>query len=149
MKFSTLCSLLLCAALPAAADTKPGPAKSDTLDSYFSALNDEVTLSKDEQTAIKARYQEDSAKIQAILNNTALSPIEQQRQIDELSKARETEVDRLLKDVDRQARFNEFEKSHRVELVELAARGGPAPAPNAPPPAVTPPAQAEKTTPGV
>jgi hypothetical protein len=141
------------AANTAATPPPAAPAKSDVaLDNYLSALNEQLALSKDEQTDIKAYYQEDGPKLQAILNNASLPPMDQQRQIDDLRNARNAKIEALLRDVDRQTRFLELEESHRVELVELAAEGGltpSSPPPNVPQPTATPPAQADKTKPGV
>jgi hypothetical protein len=138
---------------PAPAPTATQPGKSSgALDSYLSALNDQLALSKQEQTDIKAYYQEDGAKLHAILNDASLSPIEQQRQLDDLRNKRNGKIGALLKDPDRHAKFLELENSHRVELVELAAQGAltpSSPPANVPQPSATPPADADKQAPGV
>ena len=131
---------------PAASSPKTNPA----LSAYLDALNDQLTLSKSEQTDIKTYYLADGAKIQSILNDDALSPIDQQRQVDDLRTARNAKIDALLKDVDRQGKFREVENSHRVDLIKAAANGGlnaSAPLPNVPQPTGTTPAQADKGSP--
>jgi glucose/arabinose dehydrogenase len=174
MKILLLCSLALCLTLPAAVATASVPAKSApaptppaaapaptpaptpsapslTLDAYVADLADQLALSKDEQTDIKAYYQEDGARMQTILNDPSLSPLQQQQQIDDLRDARNGKIEALLKDVDRQAKFLQLEGAYRVALVELATQGGLVPTstpPNVPQPTQTPSAQASKPQPG-
>jgi hypothetical protein len=129
------------------------PAKSGaTLDAYVADLTDALTLSKDEQTDIKTYYQDDGAKLLAILNDPNLSPIQQQEHVDDMRNVRNAKIGALLQDVDRQGKFLEIESTYRVALIELAAQGQLVPTstpPNVPEPTATTPAQAEKTPPGV
>jgi hypothetical protein len=137
---------------PPVAPAAAAPPKTGlTLDTYVAALGDELPLSKDEQTDIKVYYEDDGAKLKGILDNAALSPLEQQQQVDDLRAARDAKIDALLEDVGRQAKFAQMEQDYRVALVELAARGGLVPAsppPIVPDPTGTTPAQAEKNPPG-
>jgi hypothetical protein len=134
------------------APATPAPAKPGvTLDAYVADLADQVPLSKDEQTDIKTYYQADGTQMQAILNDPNLSPLQQQEHIDDMRDARDSKIDALLQDADRQAKFREVESTYRVALVELAAEGGLVPQgtpPNVPEPTGTTPAQAERTPPG-
>jgi hypothetical protein len=132
-------------ATPAATTT---PANTLTLAAYLQALGDGITLSKDEKTDISAYYLEDGTKLQQILNDASLSPLQQTAQVDDLRDTRNAKIEALLRDVDRQAAFEKIEVSYRVALIELAANGGLVPAttpPNVPQPTATPPAKAEKT----
>jgi hypothetical protein len=150
MKIPLACSLLLGALLPALAAPgnpmpsvpakAPAPAPSaaapaatppaDTakssvsLDAFVADLAGQLPLSKDEQTDIKAYYQDDGAKIQDILGNASLSPLQQEQQIDALRNTRNAKIEALLKDPDRQALFLQLENGYRVALVQLAAEGG-------------------------
>jgi hypothetical protein len=168
MKILALGCLALCLTLPAAADappTTPPPAATPTpapapaapgtpgltLNAYLADLADSLALSKDEQTDIKTYYLDDGAKLQAILASPALSPLQQQQQVDDLRDDRNAKIEALLQDVDRQAKFLEIEGTYRVALVELAAQGGLVPTstpPNVPQPTETPSAQASKPQPG-
>ena len=119
-----------------------------TLDAYIDALADKLSLTKSEKTDIKTFYLEDGAKLQAVLNDATLSPLEQTRQVDDLRNSRNSKIDALLRDVDRQQVFDRLEADYRVALIELAAAGGLVPAtppPNVPHPTATPPGQADKT----
>ncbi len=137
--------------VPNATPAPSAPAKaSATLDAYVADLADKVPLSKDEQTDIKTYYEDDGAKLQAILNDANLSPLQQQEHVDEMRDARNAKIDALLQDVDRQTKFDEVENAYRVALTELAAQGGlvpQTPPPNVPQPTATTPDQAEKTEP--
>ncbi len=138
--------------VPAATPAPSAPAKaSATLDAYVADLAGQVPLTKDEQTDITTYYQDDGAKMQAILNDPNLSPLQQQEHIDEMRDLRDAKIDALLQDADRQAKFAQVEEAYRVALVELAAQGGLVPhttPPNVPEPTATTPAQAEKNPPG-
>jgi hypothetical protein len=132
--------------------TKPVPAGSVTLDAYISALASDVPLSKDEQTDVKTYYLDEGAKLQAILNDASLSPLEQTQHVDFLRDALNLHVAALLGDPDRAAQFARLERSYRVSLIDLAAQGGLVPTstpPQVPEPTATTPAQAEKPTPGI
>ena len=138
--------------VPAATPPPSVPAKaSATLDAYVADLADKLPLSKSEQTDIKTYYQDDGARMQAILNDPNLSPLQQQEHIDGMRDVRNAKIDALLQDADRQAKFAQVEDAYRVALVELAAQGGLVPQttpPNVPEPTATTPAQAEKNPAG-
>jgi hypothetical protein len=132
---------------PAATASK-APTGNVTLDSYIQALSDGLTLSKDEKTDIKTYYLDDGSKLQQILNDASLSPLQQTQQVDDLRDTRNAKIEALLRDVDRQAAFLKTEADYRVSLTELAANGALVPStkqPNVPEPTATPPSQAEKT----
>jgi hypothetical protein len=131
-----------------AAPTPKGTTGNVTLDSYIQALSDGLTLSKDEKTDIKTYYLDDGSKLQQILNDASLSPLQQTQQVDDLRDTRNAKIEALLRDVDRQSAFLKTEADYRVSLTELAANGALVPLtkqPNVPEPTATPPSQAEKT----
>jgi 2-oxoglutarate dehydrogenase E2 component (dihydrolipoamide succinyltransferase) len=130
---------------PVAAPAAASPAGNASLDAYISALNDTLKLSKDEKQDITTYYLDDGAKLQQILNDPSLSPMQQTAQVDDLRNTRNAKIEALLRDVDRQVAFLKIEAVYRVALIELAADGGLVPAakpPNVPEPTATPPAQA-------
>lgn len=108
---------------PAPAAPSPAPSNGVTLDAYLKALSDAVTLSKDQQTNIKSYYLSDGAKMQAILNDPSLSPLQQTQQIDALRDRRNDAIEELLPDPRSLAKFREVEAKYRVALVILAANG--------------------------
>ena len=135
---------------PAQAPTPvPPPTGKATLETYLAALADEMTLSKDEKTDIQTYYLDDGAKLNGILNNDSLSPLEQTRQVDALRDARDAKIRALLGDVTRQEAFAKVEAEYRVALVELAAKGGlvpKTPPPRVPEPTAATAAQADKAS---
>ena len=140
------------AAPPAAPPPAPAPSPSLTLDGYIADLASNLPLSKTEQTDVKTYYLNDGVKLQGILSDATLAPLDQEQKIDDLRNARNAKIEALLADVGRQSEFLKMEANYRVALVELAAQGGlvpTAPTPNVPPPTTTPPNQADKTAPGM
>jgi hypothetical protein len=115
------------------------------LDDYLKDLTDTLKISDDEKKAIQTYYLADGTLLKNILNNDALSPLQQARQVSDLRDARNAKINALLQDVNRQRAFLEVEAKYRVALTELAADGGLVPAQTPPPaPSAVPPAQAEK-----
>jgi hypothetical protein len=130
------------AAAPAPAATTTPAAKpaakgaGSILDNYISDLTDAVKLSDDEKKEIQSYYQADGTTLQKILNNDALSPLQQAGQVADLRDQRDAKIDTLLQDPTRQHEFYEVEANYRVALTEFAADGGLVPAsPAAPAPA--------------
>jgi hypothetical protein len=137
---------------PAAPPPAPAPSPSLTLDGYIADLASNLPLSKTEQTDVKTYYLNDGVKLQGILSDATLAPLDQEQKIDDLRNARNAKIEALLADVGRQSEFLKIESNYRVALVELAAQGGlvpSAPTPNVPQPTSTPPNQADKTAPGM
>lgn len=127
---------------PTPAPAAPAPTNGVTLDAYLQALAAAVTLSKDQQTNIKAYYLSDGAKMQAILNDPSLSPLQQTQQIDALRDQRNDTIEELLPDPASVQKFRQVEANYRVALVILAANGqlvSATPAPTAPKPAAATP----------
>jgi hypothetical protein len=121
------------------ADTLPQKIDSETpvkFDSYIKDLTAELKLSDSEAKQITAYYVADSDKLQQLLNDDTLSPLQQAQQVADLRSARNEKIEELLHDFQRQRDFLQVEARYRVALTELAADGGltapPAPAP-APP----------------
>lgn len=133
------------ASVPTAPAAKPAAKGTGSiLDKYISDLADAVKLSDDEKKEVQAFYQADGTTLQKILNNDALSPLQQAEQVADLRDQRDAKIDTLLQDPLRQHEFYEVEANYRVALTEFAADGGlvPAPAaPAAPPPAAPAPAK--------
>jgi hypothetical protein len=125
---------------PIPAKPAPTPASGITLDAYMKALTAAVSLSKDQQTNIKSYYLGDGAKMQAILNDASLSPLQQTQQIDALRDRRNDTIEELLSDAAAQQKFLQVEAKYRVALVILAANGGMASSttPSMPKPAAAP-----------
>ncbi len=136
------------ASAPAAAPAPAAPAKAKAsiLSDYLGELKDTLKLSAEEQSEIEAFYQNDGPTLEKILNDPALSPLEQDRQVADLRNKRDTKIDDLLQDAGRRHDFSELEARYRVALLDFAAEGGLSPAPTASPaptPNAAPPAQAE------
>jgi hypothetical protein len=115
------------------------------LDKFISDLTDAVKLSDDEKKGIQSYYQADGTTLQKVLNDDALSPLEQAGQVADLRDQRDAKIDALLQDPLRQHEFYEVEANYRVALTLFAADGGLVPAPPAaaaPPPAAPAPAPA-------
>ena len=125
-------------AAPAPASAKAAaPAKpASILDDYIDELAAALKLSDSEKKDIEACYLDDADVLKNILNNDALSPLEQAREVSDAREARNTKIEDLLLDDDRKQVFLKIEAKYRVALTELAANGGlvatPAPAPAAP-----------------
>jgi hypothetical protein len=115
------------AAPGATAATAPKPAGS-LLDTYIKDLADTLKLSANEQTEIQAYYLEDGAQLQKILNDPALSPLQQAQQVSDLRDARDAKIEAVLIGADRVHEFYQVEARYRVALTELAAQGGLVPA---------------------
>jgi hypothetical protein len=120
---------------PAAPTPAPSPKPTVTLDDYIAALTTAAALSKDEQSAITTSYLDDGPKLQGILNDPSLSPLEQTQEVDDLRQVRNVRIEALLHDAGRQQKFLQVEALYRVALVELAADGGLAPSAPSPKPA--------------
>jgi hypothetical protein len=129
---------------PPAPAPAPAPKPTVTLDDYMAALTAALSLSKDEQTSVRTSYLDDGPKLQDILNDPSVSPLEQTQEVDALREARNEKIEALLHDAGRQQKFLQVEANYRVALIELAADGGFFPfSPPSPPPASaakTPPA---------
>jgi quinoprotein glucose dehydrogenase len=94
------------------------------LDGYLDTLAAQLPLSADEKAAIKNDYMADGTALRDILDNTKLSPLEQERRVTGLENARNAKIETLLGDVDRQQKFRVIEAKYRVALTDVAARGG-------------------------
>jgi hypothetical protein len=129
---------------PATADSdtlpqKIGPETTVKLDSYIKDLTAELKLSDSEAKEITSYYVADGDKLQQLLNDDTLSPLQQAQQTADLREARNEKIEELLHDFQRQRDFYKVEAKYRVALTELAADGGLV-APPAPAPAPAPPA---------
>jgi hypothetical protein len=101
------------------------PAKSELkLDDYIKDLTAALKLTDTEKKKIEGYYVADGAQIKDILNNDALSPLQQARQVSDLRDTRNVKIAALLDDLDRQRAFLKIEARYRVALTELAANGG-------------------------
>ncbi len=132
-----------------ASPAAPKPVESK-FDDYLKELGDALKLTDDEKKDIQTYYVADAGLLKNILNNDALSPLQQARQVSDLREARNVKIAARLQDADRQHTFLKVEAKYRVALTELAANGGlvlTEPPPTAPAPAVVAPTpgQAEKT----
>ncbi|HEY0257944.1 MAG TPA: hypothetical protein VGC39_10915 [Candidatus Methylacidiphilales bacterium] len=115
-------------------------------DDYIKELADTLKLTDDEKKNVQTYYLADGISLKAILNNEALSPLQQAQQVSDLRDARNAKINALLQDVDRQQAFLKVEAQYRVALTELAAEGGLVPAP-APPPVPAPAGKAPDAKP--
>jgi predicted lipid-binding transport protein (Tim44 family) len=105
--------------------TTPAPASSELkLDDYLKDLKAKLDLSDSEQKAIETYYANDADQLKTILNNDTLSPLQQADQVAALRDMRNTKIEALLHDLDRQHEFLKIEARYRVALTELAANGG-------------------------
>ena len=139
--------------------TPPAPAAAPApaiLDDYITVLTTTLTLSDADKKAIHDLYTADGAALQKILNDDTLSSLQKAQQVADLRDVRNTKIDQILHDLDKQKAFSETEAVYRVSLTEFAADGGLAPTPppapsSAPEPApnttVAPPSQTPAITP--
>jgi len=127
----------------AAPISQPAPVK---FEDYLKELSDTLKLTDEEKKDIESYYLMDGMLLKNILNNDALSPLQQAQQVSDLRDARNAKIKTLLQDTGKQDAFLKIEARYRVALTELAADGGlvPAPVPS-PAPAAPAPAPAEKT----
>ena len=100
------------------------PATTGLFDSYIKELTTALNLTDSEKKKITGYYVADGAQIKDILNNDALSPLQQAQQVSDLRDARNIRINALLDDLDRQHAFLKIEAKYRVALTELAANGG-------------------------
>ncbi len=107
---------------------------------YIKDLTAALKLTDAEKKKIEAYYVADAVQVKSILDNDALSPLQQARQVSDLRDMRNVKIEALLDDLDRQQEFLKIEARYRVALTELAANGGLVAA--APPPAAASPAPA-------
>jgi hypothetical protein len=114
------------------------------LDDYIKDLSDQLHLSDAEKAEIQGDYVNDGPALQKILNDDLLSPLQKTQQVDNLRDIRNAKIEALLTDVDRRAAFPPIEAKYRAALIDLAANGGLAAAPPAPP-ATASPAPAAKS----
>jgi hypothetical protein len=126
------------AATPAAPATPAAKAAGSLLDKFISDLADAVKLSDDEKKSIQSYYAADAPTLQKVLNDTTLSPLQQDEQVADLRDKRDAKIDALLEDPTRQQEFYAVEADYRVALTDAAANGALIPA--APAPATTTPA---------
>jgi hypothetical protein len=124
----------------AAAPVKPAP---PILDNYIKDLNTALALSPNEKTEIQGFYLTDAPVLNQILNDPALSPLQQAQHVSDLRDERNEKIGALLVDVDRRREFFQIEAGYRVALTDAAADGTLVPA--APPPAAPAPSD---TAPG-
>jgi hypothetical protein len=110
------------AAAPAAA--APPAAAGSKLDDYINEMASTLQLGDGEKKKIEALYVADGPPLQTILNNDALSPLQQAEQVSDLRDARNAKVVELLPDEGKQEAFFKIEAKYRVALTELAAEGG-------------------------
>jgi len=116
----------------AAPATAQSPATSELkLDDYIKDLTATLKLTDTEKKKIEAYYVADGVQIKDILNNDALSPLQQAQRVADLRDTRNIKIEALLDDLDRQREFLKIEARYRVALTELAANGGPVAAPPA------------------
>lgn len=130
---------------PASAPATTPAAAGSKLDDFVNEVASALGLADGEKKKIEALYVADGPQLQTILNNDALSPLQQAEQVSDLRDARNAKVVEMLPDAGQQEAFFKIEAKYRVALTELAAEGGlvastaPAKTPAAPTPA-TPPA---------
>jgi len=122
---------------PAATPPAPAPAPAGlTLDDYIKDLTAQLNLTDSEKRQIERFYVADGGQVKDILNNDAISPLQQAQQVAAIRDTRNTRIEALLDGLDRQRDFLRIEAKYRVALTELAADGGlvaaPPPAPPAP-----------------
>jgi hypothetical protein len=98
----------------------------------MSALADQLKLTADEKKEIQTYYLEDGPALEKILNDSSLSPLQQDQQVSDLRDARNAKITSLLGDVDRTQAFFQVESQYRVALIDSAAEGGLLPAQPAP-----------------
>ena len=94
------------------------------LNAYLDTMAAQLPLSAEERAAVKRIYQADGAALGNILKDPMLSPLQQERRVDDLENARLVKIETLLGDVDRQQKFHAIEAKYRVALIEVAAQGG-------------------------
>jgi hypothetical protein len=124
------------ASTTAPAQGTPPKKPASILDNYLADLNDALKLSAQEKQTIQNDYLADGPALKNILNDPALSPLQQARQVADLRQKRDAKIDTLLEDPQRRHDFYEVEARYRVALTESAADGEVAPAqpsPAAPP----------------
>ena len=109
-------------ATPPPAAAQPS-ATTGLFDAYLKELTAALKLTDSEKKKIQGYYVADGAQIKEILNNDALSPLQQARQVSDLRDVRNIKIKALLDDLDRQSEFLKIEARHRVALTELAANG--------------------------
>jgi len=97
-------------------------------DEYLKELTDTLKLSDEEKKAIQTYYLSDGMLLKNILNNDAISPLQKAQQVSDVRDARNTKIEALLQDDDRQRAFLKVEAQYRVALTVLAADGGLVPA---------------------
>jgi hypothetical protein len=100
-----------------------------TLENYLKELTAELKLSDAEKKEIETSYLDDGLPLKNLLNNEALSPLQQAQQVADLRAARNTKIEALLADADRRQEFLRIEAKYCVALTELAANGGLVPPP--------------------
>ena len=110
-------------AAPAAAAPAPAP-MNPLLDGYIKDLTAALKLTDLEKKNIESYYLADGSQLKTILNDNALSPLQQAQKVSDLRDARNAKIEALLDDMDRQHEFLEIEARYRVALTELAANGG-------------------------
>jgi hypothetical protein len=116
----------------ASAPAKSLPPAPPILDAYLKELNDTLGLSATEKTEIESYYLTDAPKLNSLLNDPSLSPLQQEEQVSDLR--------------DRRNEFFKVEAVYRVALVDAAADGTLVPAtptPAAPAPSDIAPGEAE------
>ena len=106
------------------------------LEDYINDLATTLKLSDADKKSVEDIYVADGDPMKEVLNNDALSPLQQAQQVSDLRDARNAKIEALLTDVDRQQAFLTIEARYRVALTELAANGGWVAPP--PPPAAAP-----------
>jgi hypothetical protein len=124
------------AAPVAAPAPAPAPAPTGfTLDVYLKDLADQLKLTDTEKQQIQAYYVNDGPRLQAILDDPTLSPLQQAQEVASLRNDRNARITALLDELGRKQLFLQIEAKYRVALTLLAADGGlvapPAPAPAA------------------
>jgi hypothetical protein len=113
------------ASVPAEKTASPASkAGASIFDNYLDDLNDAVGFSPEEKTEISHYYTADGAALKNILDDSSLSPLQQNQQVDDLRQKRDAKIDALLTDPTRRHAFYEVEARYRVALVEFAANGG-------------------------
>jgi len=131
-------------AKPAAKPEEKPAAPTTKMGAYTVELTARVPLTDAEKKEVEAIYTDDGVALQKILNDDSLSPLEKAQKVADLRDARNTKIETLLHDLDKQKAFREVEAIYRVALTEFAADGGlvPPPAPTAPAPAPAAPTAA-------
>jgi hypothetical protein len=130
----------------ASAPAKSLPPAPPILDAYLKELNDTLGLSATEKTEIESYYLTDAPKLNSLLNDPSLSPLQQEEQVSDLRDRRNEKIGALLEGVDRRHEFFKVEAVYRVALVDAAADGTLVPAtptPAAPAPSDIAPGEAE------